>query len=74
MLNYIEIYRYIDKKLCDNNLDNSEMSNSLYDVIKEAFNQKALNNEQNDETPTSSAENHILDLTQIKEGEFIALL
>lgn len=54
------------------------MSNSLYDVIKEAFNQKALNNkqdnEQDDENSTSSAKNHILDLTQIKEGEFIALL
>ena len=49
MLNYIEIYRYIDKKLCDNNLDNSKMSNSLYDVIQEAFNQRALNNEQDNE-------------------------
>lgn len=74
MLNYIEIYRYIDKKLCDNNLDNSEMSNSLYDVIQEAFNQRALNNEQDDENSTCSTKKHVLDLTQIKEGEFIALL
>lgn len=82
MLNYIEIYRYIDKKLCDNNLDNSKMSNSLYDVIQEAFNQRALNNEQDneqddeqdDENSTCSTKKHVLDLTQIKEGEFIALL
>ncbi len=48
------------------------MSNSLYNAIQEAFNQESLNNEHDNQQSKYSTKKPLLDLTEIKEGEYIS--